>query len=121
MDPNLEIFLLCAMLGSIVGVLAGLLGIGGGLLIVPAMVFLLHFFLQIDIEIGMPIAVATSLSTVIMTGLSSARSHYKLGNLDKRIITYALLVLRLVQPWVRSLLVLYQVSYFSVFLLCWLF
>jgi uncharacterized membrane protein YfcA len=88
MDPNLEIFLLCAMLGSIVGVLAGLLGIGGGLLIVPAMVFLLHFFLQIDIAIGMPIAVATSLSTVIMTGLSSARSHYKLGNLDKRIITY---------------------------------
>lgn len=88
MDPNLEIFLLCVMLGSLVGVLAGLLGIGGGLLIVPALVFLLHFFLQIDIEIGMPIAIATSLSTVIMTGLSSARSHYKLGNLDKRIVTY---------------------------------
>ena len=88
MDPNFEIFLLCVMLGSIVGVFAGLLGIGGGLLIVPAMVFLLHFFLQLDIEIGMTIAIATSLSTVIMTGLSSARSHYKLGNLDKRIITY---------------------------------
>lgn len=88
MDPNFDIFLLCAMLGSLVGVLAGLLGIGGGLLIVPALVFLLHYFLQIDIENSMPIAIATSLSTVIMTGLSSARSHYKLGNLDKRIIMY---------------------------------
>lgn len=89
MDPNLVIFLLCAMLGSVVGLLAGLLGIGGGLLIVPAMGFLLHYFLQIDIEIGMPIAIATSLSTVILTCLSSTRSHYKLGNLDKRIITYS--------------------------------
>ena len=88
MEPYIEIFLLCAMLGSVVGVMAGLLGIGGGLLIVPAMVFLLHYFLQIEIEHGMPIAIATSLSTVIMTGLSSARSHYKMGNLDKRIITY---------------------------------
>jgi uncharacterized membrane protein YfcA len=76
------------MLGSVVGVMAGLLGIGGGLLIVPAMGFLLHYFLQIEIEIGMPIAIATSLSTVIMTGLSSTRSHYKMGNLDKRIVMF---------------------------------
>ncbi|WP_412971661.1 sulfite exporter TauE/SafE family protein [Glaciecola sp. MF2-115] len=88
MDPNIVIFLLCAVLGSAVGVMAGLLGIGGGLLIVPAMVFLLHYYLGIDIDIGMPIAIATSLSTVIMTGLSSTRSHYKMGNLDKRIVLY---------------------------------
>ena len=88
MDPNLEIFLLCAILGSVVGVLAGLLGIGGGLIIVPALVFLLHYFLQLDIEVSMPIAIATSLSTVIMTGLSSARSHYKFGNLDKQIVMF---------------------------------
>ena len=88
MDPNFVIFLLCIMLGSVVGVMAGLLGIGGGLLIVPAMGFLLHYFLQIEIEIGMPIAIATSLSTVIMTGLSSTRSHYKMGNLDKRIVMF---------------------------------
>jgi uncharacterized membrane protein YfcA len=88
MDPNLEILMLCAALGSIVGILAGLLGIGGGLVIVPALVFLLHFFLGLGVEVSMPIAIATSLSTVIMTGMSSARSHYKLGNLDRRIITY---------------------------------
>jgi uncharacterized membrane protein YfcA len=68
--------------------MAGMLGIGGGLIIVPALVFLLHHYLQIDIDFGMPIAIATSLSTVIMTGLSSTRSHYKMGNLDKRIILY---------------------------------
>jgi uncharacterized membrane protein YfcA len=88
MDPNLEIFLLCVILGSAVGVFAGLLGIGGGLLIVPALVFLLHYFFQLSTEISMPIAIATSLSTVILTGISSARSHYKLGNLDKRIIMF---------------------------------
>jgi uncharacterized membrane protein YfcA len=88
MDPNIVIFLLCVVLGSAVGVMAGLLGIGGGLLIVPAMGFLLHYYLQIDIDIGMPIAIATSLSTVILTGLSSTRSHYKMGNLDKRIMLY---------------------------------
>lgn len=91
MEAYLQIFLLCAALGSIVGVLAGLLGIGGGLIIVPALVFMLHFFLQLDIDILMPIAIATSLSTVIFTGFSSARSHYKIGNLDKFIVLYCAL------------------------------
>jgi len=88
MDPSIQIFLLCVGLGAIVGLLAGLLGIGGGLIIVPALVFMLHIFLDIDIGLSMPIAVATSLSTVIMTGLSSAHSHYRLSNLDRNIIMY---------------------------------
>jgi uncharacterized membrane protein YfcA len=91
MDASLQIFLLCAALGSIVGILAGLLGIGGGLIIVPALVYMLHFFLNLDIDILMPIAIATSLSTVIFTGFSSARSHYKIGNLDKFIVLYCAL------------------------------
>lgn len=88
MDVTVQIFLFCAALGCLVGLLAGLLGIGGGLVIVPALVFLLHYYLDLRIDLIMPIAIATSLSTVILTGMSSAKSHYKLGNLDKRIVIY---------------------------------
>lgn len=82
------VLLLCMVLGSVVGVFAGLLGIGGGLIIVPALLFILQYYLNIDVEHGMPMAIATSLSTVIFTGLSSARTHLKLGNIDKEIVTY---------------------------------
>lgn len=88
MDPVLLVFLLCLFLGSIVGIMAGLLGIGGGLIIVPAFLLMLQHLFDLSVEHSMPMAVATSLSTVIFTGLSSARTHLKLGNIDKEIVTY---------------------------------
>lgn len=87
MDPVVVIFLVCLFVGAIVGVLAGMLGIGGGLIIVPALLYLLSHFLQIDISLAMPMAIATSLSTIIFTGFSSAQAHFKLGNLQARIIS----------------------------------
>lgn len=68
-------------LGAIVGVLAGLLGIGGGLQIVPALVFLLPLT-GIEPALAMHFALATSLSTIILTSGSSAINHIKLGNVD---------------------------------------
>lgn len=62
-----------------------MLGIGGGLIIVPALLFLLPFYLQIDIALAVPMAIASSLASIILTGLSSAFAHYKLGNLSYRI------------------------------------
>jgi uncharacterized membrane protein YfcA len=91
MDVAIIFFLLCLVLGSIVGIFAGLLGIGGGLIIVPAFLFMAQHLLNIDIEHAMPMAIATSLSTVIFTGLSSARTHLKLGNIDTYIVTYCAL------------------------------
>ena len=88
MEPVFVFMLLCLVLGSVVGVFAGLLGIGGGLIIVPAFLFMAQHLLQIDVEHGMPMAIATSLSTVIFTGLSSARTHLKLGNIESNIVTY---------------------------------
>ncbi|WP_428810918.1 sulfite exporter TauE/SafE family protein [Vibrio makurazakiensis] len=75
------------MLGAIVGVLAGLLGIGGGLLIVPALLFLLPKA-GIAADIAMQIALATSLSTIIVTSGSSALNHLKLGNVDMFVIKW---------------------------------
>lgn len=82
MSAALLIFLLCLIIGSVVGVLAGLLGIGGGLIIVPALLYLLTELLGLPLSISLPMAIATSLSTIILTGLSSSRTHYQLGNLS---------------------------------------
>ncbi len=73
------------MLGAIVGFLSGLLGIGGGLIIVPTLNYLLPL-LDIPPSLVMPMALATSLASIIMTSSSSAYSHYRLGNVDTSVI-----------------------------------
>ncbi len=70
------------------GVMAGLLGIGGGLIIVPALTYLLADVMAVPATETIVIAIATSLSTIIFTGLSSARAHYRLGNLNREIVTW---------------------------------
>ena len=50
MDPLVVIVLSCLILGSVVGVLAGMLGIGGGLIIVPALSYLLIHFMGMTTE-----------------------------------------------------------------------
>ncbi len=75
----LAVAMLCT--GAIAGVLAGLLGVGGGIVIVPVL-FILFDYLDIPTQISMHIAVATSLATIIPTSISSARSHHKKGSID---------------------------------------
>lgn len=82
------IFLVCLVIGAGVGVLAGMLGIGGGLIIVPSLVYLLTHLLGVSIEIAMPMAVATSLATIVFTGASSARTHYLLGNINRTLFLW---------------------------------
>ncbi|PJE79697.1 hypothetical protein CI610_01309 [invertebrate metagenome] len=70
------ILLLYLLLGSIAGILAGLFGIGGGLIIVPALVY--SFSLQgIDPEVLTHLAIGTSLATIVVTSISSIRAHNK--------------------------------------------
>ena len=75
----MDIFLASLILGAITGLLAGLFGIGGGLLIVPvlAMLFSAHGFPHDAI---MLMAVASSLATIILTALSSVWAHHRLGS-----------------------------------------
>ncbi len=88
MDIVTDIFLLVAMLmflGALAGFMAGLLGVGGGLILVPGLYFILSFF-QSDMGLGadrlMHISVGTSLASIVFTGLSSAFAHYKKGSVD---------------------------------------
>ncbi|QQG36784.1 MAG: sulfite exporter TauE/SafE family protein [Micavibrio aeruginosavorus] len=65
-------------LGGAAGFLAGLLGIGGGLVLVPGLYFGLKA-LGFESAALMHVAVGTSLAVIIPTGMSSARAHWKRG------------------------------------------
>jgi uncharacterized membrane protein YfcA len=67
--------------GLLGGFIAGLLGVGGGIVIVPVLYFVLGG-MGVDDGIRMKIAVATSLTTIVFTSLASARSHYRKGAVD---------------------------------------
>ena len=62
--------------GLVAGVIAGLFGVGGGIVIVPALLFLFHQD-GINPVISMQLAVGTSLATIIFTSLSSTWHHQK--------------------------------------------
>lgn len=69
------------------GLLAGLLGVGGGIVIVPALYFALSLT-GMDPDLKIRTAVGTSLATIIFTSLSSARAHHKRGAIDFEILRY---------------------------------
>ncbi|MAF75399.1 MAG: sulfite exporter TauE/SafE family protein [Pseudomonadota bacterium] len=75
---ELTVIVWCLLGGVLAGTLAGLLGIGGGLVIVPLLVYLAPE-LGIEPALVMPTAIATSLATICMTTASSAFSHYRSG------------------------------------------
>lgn len=64
--------------GAIGGFMAGLFGIGGGVVIVPALA-LVFDWLGYDHGVVQHLSVATSLAIVVVTGTSSARAHLKRG------------------------------------------
>ena len=65
-------------LGAVAGLLAGLFGIGGGVIIVPVLIF--SFTLQgIETTWLMHMAIATSLASIIFTSISSIITHQKKG------------------------------------------
>lgn len=78
--------------GAVAGVTAGLLGVGGGIVLVPV---LWHLFtgLGVDEAIRMHLAVGTSLVTIVATSASSVRAHHRRGAVD-------LALLRSWGPWI---------------------
>ncbi len=70
-------YLIAAIIGLVGGVASGLFGIGGGIVMVPAMVY----FLGTNIKT----AVGTSLIVIIPTAISGSFKHQQLGNIDWRL------------------------------------
>ncbi len=80
--PLLSILLVT---GAVAGLLAGLLGVGGGIVIVPVLFFVFQHFGMSETA-AMSLATGTSLATIVPTSIASLRAHTARGNVD-----YALL------------------------------
>ncbi len=80
-----------ALLGIFAGLMAGMLGIGGGLIIVPILVWLFSIQGHVPAEIMMQMAVGTSLATIILTSIGSVWTHHQKGAVDWSIVRRILL------------------------------
>lgn len=88
----IELTLIALAAGAFGGIIAGLLGVGGGIVIVPALYFALSLT-GMDPALTMQVAVGTSLSTIVFTSLSSGIGHYRRGAIDTDL-------LRRWAPWI---------------------
>lgn len=74
----MEVVIIYLLLGAFAGLVAGLLGVGGGLIIVPVLVFI--FTGQgVAEHLIVHLAVGTSLATIVFTSISSVRAHHQHG------------------------------------------
>ena len=100
MDIGLIIAFL--VLGSATGFAAGLLGIGGGMLLVPFITFLM-VAKEFPKELIIHMAIATSLATIMFTSVSSVRAHHKRGAVKWTIVKLlapGILIGSWVGPWI---------------------
>jgi uncharacterized membrane protein YfcA len=108
-------------LGALAGLLAGLLGVGGGIIIVPMLTFLFTTHHLPDAHIA-HLAIGTSLATIAFTSISSMRSHNVRGAVEWgifRSITPGILVGSLFGTWVAAQLSTRFLKGFFVAFLCY--
>ena len=74
-------WLIFAATGAFAGLMAGLFGVGGGLIMVPILALLLPF-LDVAPAVTMQVAIGTSLAVISFTSLSSAAAHHRRGGVD---------------------------------------
>ncbi len=87
-----ELALAVLVTGAVVGVLAGLFGIGGGAIIVPVL-YEIFAVAGVDESIRMHVALGTSLGVVVPTAVRSVRGHWKRGTVDMDVL----------RPWVIAI------------------
>jgi uncharacterized membrane protein YfcA len=71
--------------GAVGGLVAGLLGVGGGIVIVPVLDVALELA-GVDRAVALQIAIATSMATIVPTSISSSRSHARRGSVDYSVV-----------------------------------
>ncbi len=81
----LPMFALLIVIGAVTGIIAGLLGVGGGIVLVPAF---FYAFAQLGYHSDhiMQVAIGTSAATIVVTSIRSLRAHQKKGAVDGAIL-----------------------------------
>lgn len=101
---DISLILTFLMLGAAGGFAAGLLGIGGGMVLVPFITMLLtakHF----PPELVVHMAIATSLATIMFTSISSVRAHHSRGAVSwpiVKLLAPGILVGSWIGPWLAA-------------------
>ena len=113
-------WLMYIALGGFAGVLAGLLGVGGGLVIVPILTFIFTAN-GMPVEYILHLALGTSLASIMFTSVSSLRAHHQRGAVDwsvVRRITPGIMAGTFFGSWVAAQLsTFFLKAFFVVFLL----
>jgi uncharacterized membrane protein YfcA len=102
MDLTLVIAFL--VVGAATGFAAGLLGVGGGMLLVPFMTMMLTLK-NFPPELIVHMAIATSLSTIMFTSLSSVRAHHRRGAVlwpVVKLLAPGILIGSWIGPWIGA-------------------
>jgi uncharacterized membrane protein YfcA len=75
-------FLIVGVIGLVSGITSGLFGVGGGIVMVPAMMF----FMRDQIGENIKVAIGTSLAVIIPTALMGSFKHYQQGNINWQVV-----------------------------------
>jgi uncharacterized membrane protein YfcA len=113
-------FSLYLLIGMVAGTMAGLLGIGGGIIVVPALAGVFLYFKIMPTAYIMHMAIGTSLAAMILTLISALRSHGKRGNVRwdlVKLLLPGLMIGSIIGAYVaHELPSAYLKNFFSVFL-----
>lgn len=70
-----------SVIGVVAGLMAGILGIGGGIIVVPGLLFVFQYNELISADLSMHVAAGTSLAVMIFTSIAALIAHHKLGEI----------------------------------------
>ncbi len=72
-------YILYLLVGALAGFLSGLFGLGGGIIIVPALIFVFTAN-GLPLEVVTHLAIGTSLATIVVTSIASTLTHHQKGS-----------------------------------------
>lgn len=107
-------WLLYLITGAFAGFVAGLFGVGGGLIIVPVLTFIFAAQQFPDSHV-VHLALGTSFASIVFTSVSSLKSHHKMAAVDWTLvqrITPGILVGTFLGTWLAALLSTYALKIF---------